>query len=317
LLASPADLSATINSALPEEVRAIALLSLGRMFADRGEYERARAALVQALTRPPDDPQAAASLYFLSGYVAQVGDPPDLDEAVEAYSRALKAQPDLAAAYNNRGLAYLRRGLAGDAALAVNDLTQAMAFLSPDASLLTNRGAAYLRLAGNPGEASGLRPQEATTLAVQDFDAAIALEPDMVEAIFDRGIAYVRLDEKENWLADFERVLELDADHAGAANGLCWAYALEQAPESALPYCERAVALDSTGAGLDSRAIVYGELGRYTEAAADMESYLQSLRAQDETNYARLSPLREEWLTALRTGRNPFGRATLERLRLE
>jgi tetratricopeptide (TPR) repeat protein/transcriptional regulator with XRE-family HTH domain len=317
LLSSPADLSATINTALPEEIRSVALLSLGQLFADRGDYGRARATLGQVLARPPADPQAAASLYFLSGYVAQRGEPPDLDGAIEAYSQALAAQPGMAAAHNNRGLAYLRRGLPGDYARAVDDLSRAIASLPPDAGLLTNRGAAYLHIASDRAEAPELQSEQALARAIQDFDQAIALDADMVQAVFNRGLAYVRQDDKERWLPDFERVLALEADHAGAANALCWAYALEQAPETALPYCERAVALDPSGAGRDSRAIVYGELGRYAEAAADLEAYLRALQAQDEAAYARIGPAREEWIQALKAGRNPFDRAMLDRLRLE
>jgi tetratricopeptide (TPR) repeat protein/transcriptional regulator with XRE-family HTH domain len=317
LLPSPADLSTTINTALPEEIRSVALLSLGQLFADQGDYGRARATLGQVLARPPADPHAAASLYFLSGYVSQKGEPPDLDGAIEAYSQALAAQPGMASANYNRGLAYLRRGQTGDFARAIDDLSQAIAALPPDAVLLTNRGAAYLHLASDPAEAPDLHPEEAMARAIRDFDRAIELDPSIVQAYFNRGLAYVRQDDKGRWLLDFEHVLTLEEDHAGAANALCWAFALEQAPESALPYCERAVDLDPSGASRDSRAIVYAELGRYTEAIADIEAYLLAMQAQDSSAYARLSPTRQAWIRMLKNGQNPFDQATLDRLRLE
>jgi tetratricopeptide (TPR) repeat protein len=317
LLPSPADLSTTINTALPDEIRHVALLSLGQLFADRGDYGRARATLSQALARPPADPQAAASLYFLSGYVAQKGYPPDLDGAIEAYSQSLAAQPGLASANYNRGLAYLRRGRPGDYGRAVDDLSQAIASLPPDAGLFTNRGAAYLQVASNPAEAADLHPDKAVALAIQDFDRAIALDPGMVQAYFNRGLAHVRQDDRERWLPDFERVLTLQDDHAGAANALCWAFALERAPETALPYCERAVTLDTTGASRDSRAIVYAELGRYTEAVTDLEAYLGAMQAQDPAIYQRNGPARREWIRMLKNGQNPFDGATLDRLRQE
>jgi tetratricopeptide (TPR) repeat protein len=287
------------------------------LFADQGDYGRARATLGQVLARPPADPQAAASLYFLFGYVAQQGEPPYLDGAIEAYSQALAAQPVLVSANYNRGLAYLRRGQPGDYGRAVDDLSQATDSFPEDAGLLTNRGAAYLHLASNPAEAPDLRPEEAVGLAIRDFDKAIALDPGMVQAYFNRGLAYVRQDDRERWLPDFEHVLSLEPDHAGAYNALCWAFALEQTPEAALPYCERAVALDPSGVGRDSRAIVYAELGRYAEAIADQEAYLVALQAQDEGAYQRSAPARKAWIQALKGGQNPFDRATLERLRLE
>jgi tetratricopeptide (TPR) repeat protein len=317
LLPSPTDLSATINTALPEEIRSVALLSLGQLLADQGDYGRARAILGQILAKPPADLQAAASLYFSFGYVSQKGEPPDLDGAIEAYSQALAAQPSMASANYNRGLAYLRRGHVGDFAGAVDDLSQAINSFPEDAGLLTNRGAAYLQLASTPAEVSDLQPEEAVAQAIQDFDRAIEIDPGIVQAYFNRGLAYVRQDDKASWLPDLERVLSLEPDHAGAHNALCWAFALEQAPATALPYCERAVTLDPTGASRDSRAIVYSELGRYAEAITDIEAYLLALREQDEAAYQRNGPARQEWIQALSNGRNPFDRTTLDRLRLE
>jgi tetratricopeptide (TPR) repeat protein/transcriptional regulator with XRE-family HTH domain len=317
LLPSPADLPATINTALPEEIRSVALLSLAQMFTDRQSYDRARAILGQVIARPPADPQAAAGAYFLMGYVDQMGQPPDLNGAIEAYSQALAVQPGLASANYNRGLAYLRRGRPEDYAHAVDDFSQAAAAMPEDAALFTNRGAAYLHLASQPAKEAALQPVQATARAIEDFDRAIALDPGLVQAYFNRGLAYVRQDDRERWLPDLERVLSLEGDHAGAANALCWAFALEQAPEAALSYCERAVALDPTGASRDSRAIVYGELGRHTEAVADFQAYLRALQAQDEAAYARIGPEREEWIQVLKKGQNPFDRATLDRLRLE
>jgi tetratricopeptide (TPR) repeat protein/transcriptional regulator with XRE-family HTH domain len=317
LLASPDGLSATINTALPADIRFVALLGLAQWFADRADYIGARAALIQTLARPPADAQAAASAYFLLGYVDQKGESVDLEGAIDAYTQALEAEPAMASASYNRALAYLQRGQTGDCARAVDDLDQAAAAMADDAAFFTNRGAAYLHLGSQPAEESGLEPTEAVAQAIQDFDRAIALDPRLVQAYFDRGLAYVRQDDQAHWLADFEHVLSLEPDHAGAYSALCWAYALARLPETALPYCERAVKLDTTGAGLDSRAIVYAELGRYEEAVADLEAYLLALQAQDDTAYRRFGPLREDWIRALRSGQDPFDRAMLERLRLE
>ena len=43
---------ATINADLPEEVRYLVLLTLGQLYAEKGDYERARGVLLQALARP-------------------------------------------------------------------------------------------------------------------------------------------------------------------------------------------------------------------------------------------------------------------------
>ena len=85
LLASPGELSTAINADLPEDVRYLALLSLSQVYVQKGDIERARAILTQALTRPPGDPPALATLYFLLGYVQQIAKPADLDAAIDAY----------------------------------------------------------------------------------------------------------------------------------------------------------------------------------------------------------------------------------------
>jgi hypothetical protein len=53
LAASPAELSTTINGELPEEIRYLALLTMGQVYADRGPLARAAAILEQAAARPP------------------------------------------------------------------------------------------------------------------------------------------------------------------------------------------------------------------------------------------------------------------------
>jgi len=152
---------------------------------------------------------------------------------------------------------------------------------------------------------------------VKDFSRAIELAPDAPEAYFNRGLAYFRQGERDLWLSDLEQVLALNPDEAGVYNALCWAYALDREPDQALSFCDKAVALDQTGFSQDSRGIVYAELGRHADAAADFEAFLSWLRQQPAGEYARYGPKREAWIDALQAGRNPFDAATLERLRRE
>jgi tetratricopeptide (TPR) repeat protein/transcriptional regulator with XRE-family HTH domain len=307
LTASPAELSATINSALPEEVRYLALLTVGQVYMERDDYGRARATLTQALARPPADPAARATLFATLGYVYQTGQPADLDQAIDLYSQALALKPETVSLYNNRGIAYLRRGQPGDIERAITDLNAYVAALPDNVVAYVNRGAAYFQL----GSAENLAH------AVDDFGRAIALKPDAPEAYFNRGLAYLRLDEPSKWQADLTRVLALKPDHAGAYNAFCWAYALERQPEIALPYCERALSLDPTGPARDSRGIVYAELRQFAKAVDDLQAYLDALRRQDSRLYAQYAPRREAWIAALRAGWDPFDQKTLDELRQE
>ncbi len=307
LAASPGDLPTAINGDLPEEIRYVALLTLGQLYVDRGDLARARAILEQAAARPPTDATALTSLYFLLGYANQKGEPADLDAAIDYYGQVLALHPDNLAAHNNRGLAYLRRGGPGDAANAVTDLTEVIAVLPEDGTSYNNRAAAYLQLGG----------AENLTRAVTDLDRAIALAPDSPEATFNRGLAHVRQANRPAWQADFARVEVLAPDHPGLQEALCWALTLDGEAEAALPHCDKAIALKSGGPGRDSRGIAYAQLGRLTAAITDLEAYLASLRLQDPARHERELARYQTWLAALRSGRNPFDRTTLDQLRRE
>ncbi len=87
--------------------------------------------------------------------------------------------------------------------------------------------------------------------------------------------------------------------------------------QTALPYCDKAIALNPGGPGRDSRGIAYAQLGRFTEAIADLEAYLASLRLEDPARHERELARYQTWLAALRAGRNPFDQATLDQLRRE
>ncbi len=344
LVASPSDLSATINSALPAEVRYMALLTLGQLYADQEDYDQARAVFSQALAQPPAESDAIATLYFHLGHIYQVGEPIDLDQAIHHYSQVITLQPGWVTTYNNRAVAYMERGQAGDLERAIEDLTHAIEAKPDYAAAYVNRGVAYLERGGlddmtraleDFSRAIDLAPDahkayinrgvaylgrgEASDLerATEDFDRAIDLAPDAPGGYLNRGLAYVQAGERERWLEDFERVLALAPDHQGAYNALCWAYALDQQPEQALPYCDQAVALDPTGYSRDSRGVVYAELGRLEEAAEDFEAFLDWLGGQPESVYRRHGPMRQAWIQTLKTGQNPIDQETLEQLRLK
>jgi tetratricopeptide (TPR) repeat protein len=109
-----------------------------------------------------------------------------LEQALADYDQAIALDPQYAAAYNNRGIAYANLG---DLEQAIADYDQALALDPQDALAYNNRGNAYRTLG--------------------DLEQAIALDPQYAQAYYNRGIAYYDLDDLEQAIADFRRCLEL------------------------------------------------------------------------------------------------------------
>lgn len=128
---SPDQLSATINTDLPQEVRWMALYVLGRVQLLSGRLDQAESALLRAQGAPPGNAGSLAAVDYYLGLVESLEPQADLNQVIAYYSEALTLQPSLTAALNNRGAAYLERDSPGDLARAEADFRRAL-FLSPD-----------------------------------------------------------------------------------------------------------------------------------------------------------------------------------------
>ena len=116
----------------------------------------------------------------------------DYECAIENYSRAIKARPADAEAYNGRGWAYLEKGRYDRA---VEDCAQAIS-LNPDyAEAYFDRGFAYLTL-------------NKYAEAVKDFGEVIRLQPDNAGAYNNRGLAYERTGDYDRAVADYRQALK-------------------------------------------------------------------------------------------------------------
>jgi tetratricopeptide (TPR) repeat protein len=113
--------------------------------------------------------------------------------AIDGYTEAIRADPGLARAWNNRGLA---RCHAGDVAAAVPDFDEAIRLGPPMAEAFYNRGTAQLRL-GDPVRAGA------------DFSDALRLQPEYPAALAARGLARAKTADRDGAAADFRRALEV------------------------------------------------------------------------------------------------------------
>lgn len=230
LIATSEELSSTINTDLPRDVRWISLYVLGQVHFGAGRGSDAKTVFKRALIEPPEDPGAVAGIYFFLGLLESEETESDLDEVIATYTEAIERWPEMISALNNRGLAYLHRGSVGDLDRAEADFRQAMTFdpsyvpavvnltitllhqdpdrleealtlfegvvgIKPDSVDLQNALCWYTSLAGRPVE------------ALPHCDQAVKLDPSGFSND-SRGLALALLDRYEEATAEFQLFLE-------------------------------------------------------------------------------------------------------------
>lgn len=279
IASSPSELPATINIGLTEEVRYVALLTLGQLHLEQGEYDLAKAALIRALTKPPEDPSALSNLRFNLGLAYRGGRKADFDIAIWLFSQVLSTDPDSVEAYNSRALSYLDRGQRGDVELALVDLDRALN-LEPD------RAATYLNLAVAYIERGGRDDLER---AIADLDKALDIAPDYATAYVNRSAAYIARGESgdlDRAFDDINTALDIQPDLASAHVGLGNAYLNRSLPgdlELALAEFSRAIALDAAYArAYFNRGLVHSELENLGSSVSDLRR-AQGLKPTDLT----------------------------------
>ncbi|MBW7883623.1 MAG: tetratricopeptide repeat protein [Caldilineaceae bacterium] len=310
----PSRLPLVINQDVPHAARVFALFALGQYYRDNNEPEQALAAFESALALNPTDEATQAALHFyvgvllpmVRGYAASI-----IGQSIDHYTTALALRPTWENILYNRGTAHLGRALLSpveqpDLDAAIADLSQVITAFPRRVDPRINRGIAYYQR-NLEGDAAA---------AVDDFSVAIELEPENHLGHYHRALAAMRVGDPVDWQADLARALELDPSSVQVRNAYCWGFATAGLAARALPYCEEAVAADVTGASLDGRAMVYAQLGRYDEAAADLRAYLDWVRATYPALYDKYRGQQiEQWIAGLEDGKSPFDGALLEALR--
>ncbi len=122
------------------------------------------------------------------------------ESAIMDYSRAIEIDPTLAGAYNNRGRAKRRLG---QDFLALEDLNTAIQLDPHYVKAYVNRGNVKNSL-GHP------------SAAIEDFDLALQLNPNSAEAYNNRGIAKASLMQLFEAIKDFDTAIQHDPELAQA-----------------------------------------------------------------------------------------------------
>jgi tetratricopeptide (TPR) repeat protein len=282
----------------------LALYALGRLYRQEEDWPHALRTFEKVLALQPTDAATLASLHFYIGTLlpkVRGLEVPVLSQAIDHFSAGLAYQPAWENLLYNRGTLYLGRALLSqedeaDLAAAIADLSAVIERQPQRIDPLLNRGIAYYERNG-PGDAAA---------AAADFGRAIELAPGDFRGYYHRGLLKIRTGAVD-WAADLLAAAKRQTQEPAIQNGLCWGHALDGDAAAALPYCERAVAGDSTGSSYDGRAMAYSQLGRYAEAAADLQHYLDWVQAERPTLYVKMhGPEAEAWIAALQAEQNPF-----------
>ena len=131
----------------------------------------------------------------------------EYEKSIEHYTKAIGLKPDLAEAYNNRGVAYTDKG---DYNRAIDDCNKAIDLNHGYADAHFNRG----RVHQNKGDYNH---------AIEDYTKAIDLKPDFAIAYNNRGVTFLSNNAAHQAIEDYTTAIRLN-------------------PELALPYYNRGAA---------------------------------------------------------------------------
>jgi tetratricopeptide (TPR) repeat protein len=222
------------------------------------------------------------------------------DDAIRDYTEALRVDPNLAFAYENRGMlydesgerdkalkdfseaiqldpnlyhAFLGRGLID---MERKDLDQAIEDFSEAARIDPSSAAAY----NNRGLAYSYKKDFDRALA--NFDAAIQLRPNYAAALADRGYVYGQKKQFQKAIADLTAGIRLDPNHQPTYRIRGFAFKEDKRWNEAIADFTRALQLDPEDVvSLTGRGSTFAEMGDQDRAIADFTSILQKKQLPD------------------------------------
>ncbi|MES0491417.1 MAG: tetratricopeptide repeat protein [Leptospirales bacterium] len=195
----------------------------GISYYKKEQYQKAVDAFSEAIRLDPDDED---------NYLNRGASYYNLDKhnkAIKDYNKAIELKPDYAEAYNNRGAVYddLKKY-----DKAVKDYNKAIE-LKPDyANAYNNRGIAYNNL-------------EEYDKAVKDYDKAIELKPDYADAYNNRGNTYKNLKKYDEAIKDYDKAIKLKPDYENAYFNRAYSYSQLKQHDMAIEDYKKALELDS------------------------------------------------------------------------
>lgn len=247
--------------------------NLGTLFEQDGEKKRAQAYYEQAVLLDPDLAMAhfnLARLHMSSGAV---------DSAMFAYTTVLKLDPEYIPAYYRISQIYqltgdyekaigimeallkIRPGLK-EAQMEIKNLTVQMEQEQPKVSVQMPPRTAKSDKSTDPryfyNQAVMLIQKQKYKEAIVDFERALSLKPDYLNAIIGLGAMYQNLGEYEAAIDQYKLALTIDPNHSGTHNNIAINYYTVRQYKLAITHADRAKAL-----GFKVQQAFLDELSKY------------------------------------------------------
>jgi tetratricopeptide (TPR) repeat protein len=223
------------------------------------------------------------------------------EEALSSLNRALKLKPDDAIAHVYRAQALEGIGSFSEAIAAYD---RALASLSAPTSELA---AAIWTARGNVW-----RTLKGYVQALESYDRALAIQPDLAYALSNRSVALAALKQYQQALIDSNRAIALQPNAYEVWNNHGIILLIAGRPSEALPPIDRALELQPHfDKAWNNRAIALSRLGREPEAIASLEQALHYCTHPCEPWYASAWVFRGYLL--MKSGRFQEAIASLEK----
>jgi protein O-mannosyl-transferase len=279
--------------------------NLGLALADQGRYDEA---IVHYKTALQSEPRAMI-WNNLGRSLLAIG---NLEEAINAFQKALKLNPSFGGAHHNLALALARGGRQQES---LNHFSDAARLKPKDASVHNNY-AIMLGIAGKteeaiqefqialrlaPGAATAhfnlanlLVKQHAQDEAMAHYSEALRLNPSFVEAHGNIASLLLEKGRTKDAAAHYVAALQTKADYLPAMVSLAWIYATAsgevgtQHATEAVRLAERACQISGCKQSglLDTLAAAYANAGRFEEAAKTAEQAFSIAKAAGENDFA-------------------------------
>ena len=217
------------------------------------------------------------------------------DDAIEAFSHALKSDPENVMAYNNRGICWFFKG---DADRALADYTRALEINPLFSEAYINRGEIWV--------SKGLYKR-----AIVDYTVAIDIDPSDAEAYYHRGASWFKKGDCGRAIIDLKKAMDIRPNTPVFYNQMAWILAVCPKAEyrngqTAVVLATEAVKSRPEASTLDTLAAAYAESGNFEAAIKTQERVIQRLEKEGKNDllpeslerlesYKGKKPWREKW----------------------